>query len=109
MKLSIQHRLLVQGEYWDFQRKILDAVQINDIVIIIFDYMEYPRQQQARNMEGYSMKKEKIWTAEHPTNQNTDTYINFVSESPLTACNFSSHTCVIDPQSGALLDAKFTK
>src|SRR5215469_11047225 len=108
MKLPIQHRVLVNGEYWDFGRPVLDACQIGDKVIIIFDFMSYPRNSQARNMVAFDLKKNEIWTAEHPTNQVSDTYIKFVSEKPLTACNFASFECRIDPENGRLVDAQFT-
>jgi hypothetical protein len=109
MKLQVQHRISVNGEYWDFGRHILDACQIGDKVIVIFDYMSYSRRTQAKNMMAFDLQKKELWTAEHPTDKQTDTYIKFLSEEPLRACNFASFDCRIDPATGRLLHAEFTK
>lgn len=109
MKLPIQHRILVDGEYWDFERPILDAHRIGDKIIVVFDYMSFPRHAQARNLMAFDLHKTHLWTAEHPTSQTSDTYVNIISEQPLRACNFASFDCQIDLETGKLLAAEFTK
>ena len=109
MKLPVQHRILVNGEYWDLSRPILDACQIGNRVFVIFDYMSCPRRTQAKNMVAFDLQRNELWTAEHPTDQATDTYVNFISEEPLRACNFAGFDCKIDPATGRLLHAEFTK
>ncbi|MBI5684029.1 MAG: hypothetical protein HZC54_03015 [Verrucomicrobia bacterium] len=109
MKLPIQHRILIDGEYWDFERPILDARRIGDRIVVVFDYMAFPRNAQARNLMAFDLQKKHLWTAEHPTNQTSDTYVKIVSEEPLRACNFASFDCHIDLETGRLLHAEFTK
>ncbi len=109
MKLLIQHRILVNGEHWDLGRPVLDACQIGERVIVIFDYMSYPRPMQAKNLVAYDLQRNELWTGEHPTDQPTDTYVRFVSEEPLRAYNFACFECRIDPATGRLLHAEFTK
>jgi hypothetical protein len=109
MKLPIQHRILVDSEYWDLERPILDAHRIGDRIVVVFDYMSFPRYKQARNLMAFDLQKRHLWTAEHPTNQTADTYIQIVSEEPLRVSNFASFNCHIDLETGKLLEAEFTK
>jgi hypothetical protein len=109
MKLPIQHRVLVDGEYWDLGRPILDAHRIGDRIIVVFDYMSFPQHKQARNLMAFDLQKTHLWTAEHPTNETTDTYVHILSEEPLRVSNFASLNCHIDLETGKVLDAKFTK
>ena len=99
----------MNGEYWNLGRHILDACLVDGIVIVIFDYMSYPREKQARNMVAYDLQKRELWTAEHPTNEVADTYVNFLSFAPLRACNFRSFDCTINPQTGRIIETNFTK
>ena len=109
MKLRVEHRLLVDDEHWEFGRRILDARRIGDCVVIIFDYMEFPKPQQARNLMAYDLSRNLLWVAEHPTDGQTDTYVHITSETPLRASNFASYICDIDIETGRLLNAVFTK
>jgi hypothetical protein len=109
MKLPIQHRILVDGEYWDLERPILDAHRIGDRIVVVFNYMSFPRHAQARNLMAFDLQKRHLWTAEHPTNGTGDTYIQILSEEPLLVSNFASVNCHIDLETGRLLDAQFTK
>ena len=109
MKIPIQYRIEIDGTTWDFDRRILDARRIGDRVIIIFDYMSFPKSQQAQNFMAYDLNRKLLWVAEHPTTQNTDTYINITSEEPLKASNFASFSCEIEIETGKLRNAVFTK
>ena len=51
----------------------------------------------------------KLWTAEHPGTGAADAYVEFMSEDPLIIWNFACFRCTIDPVSGKLLEAQFTK
>lgn len=88
---------------------ILDARQIDDRVVVIFDYMDFPRWRQAHNLMAFDLSGRELWTAEHPTNQTNDCYVNFLKDKPLTVGNFASYVCVIDATTGKLLDSNFTK
>ena len=109
MKLTVQHRLVVDDAFWNFGRPILDAHRIGDRVIVIFDYMSFPKPQQARNLMAYDMTQKLLWVADHPTTDRTDTYVNIISETPLRVCNFASLACEIDVETGKLRNAVFTK
>jgi hypothetical protein len=109
MKLPIQHRILVDGEYWDLERPILDAHRIGDQIVVVFDYMSFPRYKQAQNLMAFDLQKKHLWTAEHPTNGSNDTYIHILSEEPLCVSNFASVECIIDLKTGKLLHSQFTK
>ncbi|OAI42444.1 hypothetical protein AYO41_04245 [Verrucomicrobia bacterium SCGC AG-212-E04] len=109
MKLAVQNRLMIGDAYWDFERPILDAHRIGDRIVVIFDYMSFPKAQQARNLMAYDMSQKLLWVAEHPTSGHTDTYVSIISESPLRVGNFASYTCEIDVETGKLRDAVFTK
>ena len=109
MKLTVQHRIKVDDAFWDFGRPILAACRIGDRVIVIFDYMSFPKPQQARNLMAYDLSQKLLWVAEHPTTERTDTYVSFISETPLRVCNFASYTCEIDVETGKIRHATFTK
>jgi len=109
VKLPIQHGILVNGEHWDFDKKILDACQINERIIVIFDYMSYPKNPPARNMMAFDLDKNEIWTAENPTNKSVDAYYKIGSENPLVAYNVASYECTIDVSTGRLIKADFYK
>jgi hypothetical protein len=109
MKLNIKNTINVNGKDWDFGKSILDAVMIDNKVIVIFDYMEYPKGKPAKNLVAFDLNQNQLWVAEHPTNQSNDTYVKITSENPLKANNFSSHSCQIDLETGKLIDAEFYK
>jgi hypothetical protein len=109
MKLSVQHGVLVRDDHWDLHRPVLDAHQINDRIIVVFDYMSFPKRQQAKNLMAYDLNRNLLWVAEHPTTEATDTYVKIVEEKPLKAWNFACYFCEIDIQNGKLLRAEFTK
>jgi hypothetical protein len=109
MKLSVQHRLLVGNDWWDLGRPVLDAHQIGDRVVVVFDYMSFPKDQQAKNLVAYDLDRNLLWLAEHPTTAPADAYVTIAQETPLKASNFAGFICDIDIETGKLLHAKFTK
>ncbi len=88
---------------------ILESRKIGDRILIIYDYMDYPRYKQAQNLMAYDLDGNVLWTAEHPTNTTADCYVNFISEDPLWVWNFACYECRIDINSGKLIDKVFTK
>jgi len=109
MKLQVRNTINVNGKEWDFGKAILDAAMIDDKVIVIFDYMEYPKNSCARNLVAYDLSQNELWVAENPTTQSNDAYVSITNEHPLTANNFSSHSCQIDLDTGKLINAAFYK
>jgi hypothetical protein len=109
MKLTIKHQLIVDEAFWDFDQHILDARRIGDKIIVIFDYMDFPKPQQAKNLMAFDLDKKLLWVAEHPSTKQTDTYVNIISETPLKVSNFASYICEIDEKTGKLCNTVFTK
>ena len=88
---------------------ILQSRRIGERILVVFDPMDFPRCRQARNLVAYDLNGNELWTAEHPTNETADCYVNFVSDEPLWVGNFAGFTCRIDLETGKLLEAVFTK
>lgn len=88
---------------------ILDSRKIGDRILILYDYMDYPRYKQARNLLAYDFDGNELWTAEHPTNTTADSYVSFHSTEPLWVWNFASYKCRIDTETGKLIEKVFTK
>jgi hypothetical protein len=109
MKLPIHHKIEVDGSHWDFNRHILDARRIKDRIVVVFDYMSFPRDQQAKNLQAFNLKRELLWVAEHPTEKRNDTYTHISTEEPLVVSNFASFQCEIDLETGKLNGSVFTK
>ena len=78
-------------------------------LFVVFDYMSFPKLQQAKNLMAYDLSQKLLWVAEHPTTDITDTYVEITQEAPLKAWNFACFVCDIDIETGKLLHAKFTK
>jgi hypothetical protein len=109
MRLPVQHHVSVRDVQWDLGRPVLDAHQIDDKVVLVFDYMSFPKGEQAKNLMAYDLERNLLWVAEHPTKEAADTYVEIVDENPLKAWNFACYLCEIDIQTGRLLHAEFTK
>ena len=108
MKLPIQHRIIVNGVWWPMSDHILDACRIGDLVLVISDYHSQAQQPRG-NLRAYDLNHKIHWVAEHPTTNNNDVYVRFVSELPLRVSNFAGYTCEIDIKTGKLREAIFTK
>jgi hypothetical protein len=102
-------RLQIENTVLDMPHTILDARQIGERIVVIFDYMDFPRWRQAQNLRSFDTSGKELWTAEHPTNETADCYVNFMKERPLTVGNFAGYRCVIDEATGKLLKSEFAK
>jgi len=51
----------------------------------------------------------KLWTAELPTNDGTDCYVEIASWCPLVAYAWKSFECTIDAETGKITSQVFTK
>ena len=76
---------------------------------MVFDFISYPKSQQARNLVAYDLSQRLLWVVEHPTTDVTDTYVHILGEVPLRVLNFASCTCEINVHTGKLKEAIFTK
>jgi hypothetical protein len=71
--------------------------------------MAGPRHRQFRNLEAFTFSGERVWTAEHPTSETADVYVEFVSTSPLVVWDFACYRCGIDLSNGRLIESEFAK
>jgi hypothetical protein len=99
----------VAGHTWQAPWPVRQAAVIDGRVLLIYDYMAGPRHRQFQNLEAFSFSGQRLWTAEHPTSETGDVYVEFVSTSPLVVWDFACYRCVIDPSSGRLIESQFTK
>jgi hypothetical protein len=103
-------KIIVNGHQWDTKHTVLDAVEFGDIIVVIYDYMEFPKHGVAKNLYGYSHEGHNIWIAENPTTQTNDGYVNFLKgKKGLWVGNFAGYSCQINPKTGRLIEAIFTK
>lgn len=111
MKLRVTgKRVEWEGACLDLRLGVLDAIRLGDRILVVHDYMAYPRHRPAPNLVAYTTSGELLWTAESLTESSaTDAYVGFLSEDPLWVGNFDGFRCRIDPQTGRLLESEFTK
>ena len=70
---------------WRVKYRIADVRHAGDIIAVIYDYMAGPRRKQFKNLECFDLSGHKLWTAEHPTDEVVDVYVNFFDRDVLTA------------------------
>jgi hypothetical protein len=89
---------------------VLDAREIGDVVVVVYDYMAFPRGLPSRNLFAYSgITGAELWRAGDIGAGDTDCYTQVISESPLVVGNFSCFDCRIDIQTGKVTGKVFTK
>jgi len=99
---------------WDVRFNILDALLYDDYVLIILDYMSFPRGHAASNLEAYTLDGKKIWVADNPSTCSADAYVSFMQDQlsvngEIVVWNFACFICTIRVRDGKLLSAEFTK
>jgi hypothetical protein len=110
MKLRcVENRVEWEGGQLRFAIRPMEAIRLEDRILVIHDYMAYPQGRAAQNFLAYTPDGKILWTAQNPGAGSADAYVNFMSESPLRVWNFACYVCTIDAQSGELLHAQFTK
>ena len=108
--LSFEGRLVrVAGRTWEVAYDIADCQLVDGRVVVLFNDMAGPRHRQFRNLEAFDLDGRRLWTAEHPTSDTAASYVEFVDGPPLTVWNFACYVCRIDPESGRLVEKRFTK
>lgn len=89
---------------------IIDAATDGSRVYVVFDYMAFPKDQQAANLVALDFCARRLWTvAEQPIDDPTAAYTKITRIDPLTVGNFAGFSCVIDCASGKLVESEFTK
>lgn len=107
-------RLTVSGKILELPHKILDAAEIDGQILVIYDYMEFPKNEPATNLVCIDKTGAEIWRAQNPTGRQTDAYTSFYREiAARSGCvavnNFSGYFCEVNLTDGTLVSAQFTK
>jgi hypothetical protein len=103
------HTVTVGSQTWDAPWPVRQAATVGDRVVLLYDYMAAPTDRQFRNLEAFTVSGERLWTAEHPTSEPADCYVEILATDPLIIWDFAGYRCTIDPSNGRLIDAEFTK
>jgi hypothetical protein len=107
--LSFAGRVLtVDGKDIRMPHVLIDAARFESGVVVVFDYMEFEKAKRCENLWGLDLDANRLWVAEAP-GSSANSYVSLVSSKPLKAWNFACFICTLDPASGRLLEAKFTK
>jgi len=86
------------------------AVTDGERAFVIFDYMAFPPEYQAKNLVCFNNAGREIWCAENPLHQSSSAYANFVEVSPqLVVGNFAGWEMCINKDSGKVQGLKWTK
>lgn len=86
------------------------VIQYQGLIIKLFNWMDYPDQKPARNVEAFDQDGKRIWIIESLTTQSADCYTNIKTDGKtLTAFNFVGYDCVVDPRNGKIISSQFTK
>lgn len=111
VKLRVaNNRVEWDGSHLNFDVPVLEAIRLEDRIVVIHDYMAYPLGLPAPNLVAYSLNGERLWTADNLGGTSpTDAYVGFMEEEPLIVWNYDCFRCTIDPQTGKLLNSEFTK
>jgi hypothetical protein len=97
----------VGAREWNVRYPVRDARLVGCSVVVLYDYTAGPRHRQFQNVQAFDRFGGLLWTAEHPTAETVDAYIEIVDVAPLILWNFACYRCTLDPCTGKLLDAKF--
>ncbi|WOH38565.1 hypothetical protein RI844_04940 [Thalassotalea fonticola] len=83
----------------------------NNIVLKLFNWMDYPSWKAARNVEAFDKEGNKLWTIESLGGiSSTDCYTNISSKNgEIHAFNFQCYDCIIDENNGKVISSAFTK
>lgn len=107
--LSFRGNLLsVCGNELSLPHKILDAGRFSSGIAVVFDYMEFDEERRCENLWAIDSSGNRLWVAEAPDSP-ANAYVNLVSSKPLKAWNFACFLCTLNPVSGRLVEAEFTK
>ena len=101
--------LIYKDKQMQFDYNINNAIQLNNTIIILFNYKDFPNDRQADNLQAFTINGKLIWKAKHPTNQSNDVYTEIIVEDNLKAYNCTGYSCKIDLNNGNIVESVFTK
>ncbi|SRX76268.1 hypothetical protein [Aequorivita antarctica] len=105
---SNNRTLIIDGKQFELEHRINQVRIIEDLAIVIYDFDDNaPKHRQFQNCKAFDSNGELVWTAEHPTNMTSDSYVEFMKENRIW--NFGCFICELDFRTGKLKNAIFTK
>lgn len=101
---------MISGQGYSFvgDHDVLDKKELGDIILVVYDYMAYPKNGPIRNLIAYSREGETKWVGESPGNP-TSAYYAISCTEPLIVNSFCSHACTIDETNGKIVSKVFFK
>lgn len=105
----------IDDHSWDAGKPIVDATHRNGVVLLIFDYVQYPENKVARNLEGFTETGERLWVAENPTDTPNEAYTEFLPDDDMqagevntvTVGDLAGFSCSIDIANGKLINVVY--
>lgn len=102
--------LTIDGNPYELEHRVIDAVECKDIVVVLFDPDAYKAKYgQFPNLVAVSRAGKRLWTAELPTTTSGDRYYRLVNGEGLRAASVYSFICEIEPKTGRILRKQFIK
>lgn len=83
--------------------RVLETLQFEDKLLVIYD-----PNGPVQNLYAFDAEGERLWIAENRMPR--DAYTGFVGDGTLLqAATWDCFCCTLDPETGLILDSKFTK
>lgn len=90
------------------ESKVLKTLQIDSLLLMLYDWMEFPDANAINNLYAYDLEGERLWIAE--ARYPGDFFVNIVDNNgQLIATSWSCFSCLPDPKTGRITDANFSK
>lgn len=110
MRLNVSgKRIFGDGISFEGEYPALEAVLIEERVMVTFDWMAFERGIPSRNLFCYDRSGDLLWRAPDIRMGGVDAYTGVTNEEPLWVGNFAGFSCRIDEASGQVLETRFTK
>ena len=88
--------------------KVFETQRFGDLLLVIYDWMEFPDSKAVRNLYAYDLEGERLWIAQ--ARRSGDFFTRFVGDCKLLrVATWDCFCCTIDPENGAIIDSVFTK
>lgn len=99
------------GEHsWQVEYRIKDVFRVGERIIALYDPDSYKEKfGQFPNLVAFDLNGRDLWTAELPTNESGDCYVEIVSKNPLVVNSWKSFSCEIDLETGKIKGKEFYK
>ena len=108
-KVEFHNKILaIDRKEFELEHRIKEVRIIENLAIVVYDFDENaPTHRQFQNCKAFDENGKLVWTAEHPTNMTSDSYVEFMKENRIW--NFGCFICELDFRNGKLKNTIFTK